>query len=73
MSAVAEGAGVSLIMYERSRSLRIPGAVYRRFAPPEPTMGIALAWRRGERLPTLDRLRELAVAIARAREIERVP
>ena len=60
VSAVAEGAGVSLIMYERSRSLRIPGAVYRRFAPPEPTMGIALAWRRGERLPTLDRLRELA-------------
>jgi DNA-binding transcriptional LysR family regulator len=72
VSAVAEGAGVSLIMYERSRSLRIPGAVYRRFAPPEPTMGIALAWRRGERLPTLDRLRELALAIARAREIERV-
>jgi hypothetical protein len=36
-------------------------------------MGIALAWRRGERLPTLDRLRELATAIARAREIERVP
>ncbi len=73
VSAVAEGAGVSLIMYERSRSLRIPGAVYRRFAPPEPTMGIALAWRRGERLPTLDRLRDLALAIARAREIERVP
>jgi DNA-binding transcriptional LysR family regulator len=73
VSAVAEGAGVSLIMYERSRSLRIAGAVYRRFAAPEPTMGIALAWRRGERLPTLDRLRELATAIARAREIERVP
>ncbi len=73
MSAVAEGAGVSLIMYERSRSLRIPGAVYRRFAPPEPTMGIALAWRRGDALPTLDRLRDLAIAIARAREIERVP
>jgi DNA-binding transcriptional LysR family regulator len=73
VSAVAEGAGISLIMYERSRSLRIPGAVYRRFAPPEPTMGIALAWRRGERMPTLDRLRELAGAIAKAREIERVP
>jgi DNA-binding transcriptional LysR family regulator len=73
VSAVAEGAGISLIMYERSRSLRVPGAVYRRFAPPEPTMGIALAWRRGERLPTLDRLRELAIAVARAREIERVP
>ena len=59
-------------MYERSRSLRIPGAVYRRFAPPEPTMGIALAWRRGELVPTLARLLELAGAIARAREIERV-
>src|SRR4051812_24202669 len=73
VSAVAEGAGISLIMYERSRSLRIPGAVYRRFAPPEPTMGIALAWRRGEHLPTLERLRELAAAIAKARAIERVP
>jgi len=70
VSAVAEGAGVSMIMYERSRSLRMPGAVYRRFKPPEPAMGIALAWRRGESLPALDRLRELAAAIARAHEIE---
>ena len=38
----------------------IPGAVYRRFASPEPTMGIALAWRRGDTLPTLQRLREVA-------------
>jgi DNA-binding transcriptional LysR family regulator len=67
VSAVAEGAGISFIMLERSRSLRIPGAVYRRFAPPEPTMGIALAWRRGEELPTLHRLRELAVDVARGR------
>jgi DNA-binding transcriptional LysR family regulator len=58
--AVAEGAGISFIMLERSRSLRIPGAVFRRFAPPEPTMGIAIAWRRGDTLPTLARLRELA-------------
>jgi DNA-binding transcriptional LysR family regulator len=70
VSAVAEGAGVSMIMYERSRSLRIPGAVYRRFKPPEPAMGIALAWRRGETLPALHRLTELAGAIARAHEIE---
>ncbi|HUO69432.1 MAG TPA: LysR family transcriptional regulator [Solirubrobacteraceae bacterium] len=63
VSAVAEGAGISFIMLERSRSLRIPGAVYRRFASPEPTMGIALAWRRGEDLPTLHRLRELALGI----------
>jgi DNA-binding transcriptional LysR family regulator len=60
VSAVAEGAGISFIMLERSRSLRIPGAVYRRFAPPEPTMGIALAWQRGDQLPTLQRLIELA-------------
>jgi DNA-binding transcriptional LysR family regulator len=64
VSAVAEGAGISFIMLERSRSLRIPGAVYRRFAPPEPTMGIAIAWRRGDDRPTLARLRELAAQIA---------
>jgi len=67
VTAVAEGAGISFIMLERSRSLRIPGAVYRRFAPPEPTMGIAIAWRRGEPLPALHRLRELAAAVASAR------
>jgi DNA-binding transcriptional LysR family regulator len=67
VSAVAEGAGISFIMLERSRSLRIPGAVYRRFAPPEPTMGIALAWRRGDRPATLERLRELAIELAAQR------
>jgi DNA-binding transcriptional LysR family regulator len=64
VSAVAEGAGISFIMLERSRSLRIPGAVYRRFARPEPTMGIALAWRQGDELPTLSRLLELAERVA---------
>jgi DNA-binding transcriptional LysR family regulator len=67
VSAVAEGAGISFIMLERSRSLRIPGAVYRRFASPEPTMGIAIAWRLGDELPTLRRLRELAAEVAGAR------
>jgi hypothetical protein len=47
-------------MSGRSKSLRIPGAVYRRFASPEPTMGIALAWRRGDAQPTLHRLVEIA-------------
>lgn len=71
VSAVAEGAGVSFIMLERSKSLRIRGAVFRRFAPPEPTMGIALAWRRGDQLPTLLRLRELAEeTVARRRDEE---
>ena len=64
VSAVAEGAGISFIMLERSRSLQIPGAVYRRFASPEPTMGIAMAWRSGDSLPTLQRVRELAAEIA---------
>jgi DNA-binding transcriptional LysR family regulator len=64
VSAVAEGAGISFIMLERSKSLRIPGAVYRRFTPPEPTMGIAIAWRRDDSLPTLERLRELAADVA---------
>jgi DNA-binding transcriptional LysR family regulator len=64
VSAVAEGAGISFIMLERSRSLSIPGAVYRRFEPPEPSMGIAIAWRRGDALPTLERLREVAAAVA---------
>ena len=35
-------------------------------------MGIALAWRRGDTLPTLLRLREIAEAVARAWAIERV-
>ena len=67
VSAVAEGSGISVIMLERSRSLSIPGAVYRRFAAPEPAMGIAIAWRRGDTLPTLQRLRELAAEIAALR------
>jgi DNA-binding transcriptional LysR family regulator len=66
VTAVAAGAGISFIGLERSRSLRVPGAVYRRFAPPEPTMGMALAWRRGTELPALRRLRDIAEAAVRA-------
>jgi DNA-binding transcriptional LysR family regulator len=66
VSAVAAGAGISFIGLERSRSLRVPGAVYRRFAAPEPTMGIALAWRRGAQSPALRRLLEIAEAAASA-------
>jgi hypothetical protein len=66
VSAVAAGAGISFIGLERSRSLRVPGAVYRRFAAPEPTWGIALVWRRGAELPALRRLVEIAEATAAA-------
>lgn len=64
LSAVAAGEGVSFIMLERSRTLKVPGAIYRRFAPPEPTVGIGLAWRRGTALPVVDRFRELALEVA---------
>jgi DNA-binding transcriptional LysR family regulator len=64
VSAVAAGAGISFIMLERSRMLRVPGTVYRRFAPPEPTVGIALAWRRGHATPAIERLVEVARACA---------
>jgi DNA-binding transcriptional LysR family regulator len=67
VTAVASGSGISFIGLERSRSLRVPGAVYRRFAPPEPTMGIALAWRRGADAPALQRLRDIAADAAAAR------
>jgi DNA-binding transcriptional LysR family regulator len=66
VSAVAGGAGISFIMLERSKRLKVPGAVYRRFAPPEPTVGIGLAWRRGNALPVVDRFRELALEVAQA-------
>jgi DNA-binding transcriptional LysR family regulator len=66
LSAVAAGAGVSFIMLERSRTLKVPGAIYRRFASPEPTVGIGLAWRRGTTLPVVDRFRELALEVASA-------
>ncbi|CAA9522202.1 MAG: hypothetical protein AVDCRST_MAG79-264 [uncultured Thermoleophilia bacterium] len=64
LSAVAEGLGVSLSMLEVSRVLRIPGTVCRRFTAPEPTVGIALAWRRDAALPALQRLREVAAEVA---------
>jgi len=66
VSAVAAGAGVSFIMIERSRWLKVPGAIYRPFDPPEPTVGIGIAWRRGNDLPVVDRFRELAVELAGA-------
>jgi hypothetical protein len=60
-------------MLERSKWLKVPGAVYRRFAAPEPTVGIGLAWRRGNVLPVVDRFRELAVQVAAVQAVERSP
>ncbi len=42
--AVAAGAGVAVMIGPHVRHLRAPGAVTRRFAPPVPTVELALAW-----------------------------
>ena len=44
--AVAEGAGITLLTEERAATLRYPGVVYRRFAAPEPTVPLAVAFPR---------------------------
>ena len=43
--AVAEGVGISLFVEERAAMLRVPGVVYRRFADPEPTVELGVAFR----------------------------
>src|SRR5205814_7561137 len=42
---VAEGSGVGLVLAERAATLRYPGVVYRRFADPEPTTALGVAFR----------------------------
>lgn len=42
--AVAEGAGITLLLDERAATLRYPGVVYRRFAVPEPTVALGVAF-----------------------------
>jgi DNA-binding transcriptional LysR family regulator len=43
--AVSEGAGVTLLLEERAAMLRRPGVTFRRFADPEPTVALGLAFR----------------------------
>ena len=42
---VAEGSGVGLALAQRAATLRYPGVVYRRFADPEPTAALGVAFR----------------------------
>jgi DNA-binding transcriptional LysR family regulator len=49
--AVAEGVGISLFIEERAAMLRQPGVVYRRFAHPEPTVALAVAFHEPASLP----------------------
>jgi hypothetical protein len=46
---------------------RATGRAASTIACSEPSMGIAIAWRRGDELPTLTRLRELAAEVAEGR------
>ena len=42
--AVSEGAGITLIVEDRAATLRYPGVTYRRFAAPEPTLAVGVAF-----------------------------
>jgi DNA-binding transcriptional LysR family regulator len=42
--AVSEGAGISLVVEEQAATLRHPGVAFRRFAAPEPTVTLAVAF-----------------------------
>ena len=42
--AVSEGAGIALLPEERAATLRYPGVIYRRFADPEPTVALGVAF-----------------------------
>ena len=42
--AVSEGAGISLVVEEQAAALRHPGVTFRRFADPEPTVALAVAF-----------------------------
>ena len=44
LSAVSEGAGITFLPEERMATLRYPNVVYRRFAEPEPTGAIGVAF-----------------------------
>jgi DNA-binding transcriptional LysR family regulator len=64
--AVSEGAGITMLLAGRTATLRFPGVVYRRFADPEPTGVLGLAFHQPPSLPAR-RFVDLAVEIGRER------
>ena len=62
--AVSEGAGITMLLAARTATLRFPGVVYRRFADPEPTGVLALAFHQPSSLPA-QRFVDLAAEIGR--------
>jgi DNA-binding transcriptional LysR family regulator len=59
LAAVAEGAGVGLIVEDRAATLRFSGVVYRRFADPEPVVPLGVAFHQA---PSLAAQRFVALA-----------
>jgi DNA-binding transcriptional LysR family regulator len=57
--AVSEGAGVTMLLADRTATLRFPGVVYRRFTDPEPTGTLGVAFRQS---PSLAAQRFVALA-----------
>ena len=62
--AVSEGAGITMLLAGRTATLRFPGVVYRRFADPEPTGVLALAFHQPPSVPAR-RFVELAAEMGR--------
>jgi DNA-binding transcriptional LysR family regulator len=50
--AVSEGAGITMLLADRTATLRFSGVVYRRFADPEPVGMLAVAYREPPTLAT---------------------
>jgi DNA-binding transcriptional LysR family regulator len=48
--AVSEGAGLTLIVEDRAATLHYPGVTYRRFADPEPTLALGVAFHKAPSL-----------------------
>ena len=49
--AVAEGVGITMLLAARTATLRFPGVVYRRFADPQPTGVVGLAFHQPPSIP----------------------
>ena len=62
--AVAEGVGITMLLAARTATLRFPGVVYRRFADPQPTGVVGLAFHQPPSIPAR-RFVELAAELGR--------
>jgi DNA-binding transcriptional LysR family regulator len=72
--AVSEGAGITLLLADRTATLRFSGVVYRRFTDPEPVGMLAVAYREPPSLAArwfVELAREMAHTPQRQRQLDR--